>query len=275
MIRKPFLSTILLIEDDVSTAVPLTVGLQDQGFKALHATDGQQGLEYARAVQPNLVLLNAMLPQMDGFAVCCTLRRDSAVPIIMLAAHGGERDRVRGLEIGADDYVVEPYSFRELLARMRALLRRRELDRDQPSPPRDRIVAGDIVLDRAALQVWRDGHLVELRQREFDLLCVLMEYAGQAVPRHELLDHVWGEDWIGDPRTLDVHICWLRGKGCLTERMVASTTARMGLSSGRSRWRWMAALIERQRLVFSKHGHCSIVAILGVNSPPILPRRAE
>jgi DNA-binding response OmpR family regulator len=192
--------------------VPLIMGFQDQGFRTLHAGDGRQALELSRVAQPDLVLLDAMLPQMDGFAVCRTLRRESAVPIIMLGARDHALDRIRGLEIGADDYLVQPYSFRELLARMRALLRRRELDRGHAFPPRDRIVVGDVVLDRTARQVWRAGHLIELRGREFDLLCVLMEKAGQAVSRHELLDQVWGEDWIGDPRTVDVNICWLRQK---------------------------------------------------------------
>jgi len=205
-------TTILLVEDDESIAEPLVFGLQNEGFRVLHAIDGHEGLELARAEQPDLILLDVMLPRMDGFAVCRTLRRESAVPIIMLTARGQELDRVMGLELGADDYIVKPFSFRELLARVRALLRRRELDRGQTSPPSDRITVGEIVLDRTARQVWRAGQLVELRQREFDLLCALMENAGKAVPRHELLDQVWGEDWIGDPRTLDVHIRWLREK---------------------------------------------------------------
>lgn len=193
-------------------AEPLVFGLQDEGFRVLHATDGHQGLELARAEQPALILLDVMLPKMDGFAVLRTLRRESAVPILMLTARGQEMDRVMGLEFGADDYVVKPFSFRELLARVRAMLRRRELDRGAVSPPSDRVVVGEIVLDRMARQVWRAGHLIELRQREFDLLCALMEHAGKAIPRHELLDRVWGEDWVGDPRTLDVHIRWLREK---------------------------------------------------------------
>jgi DNA-binding response OmpR family regulator len=208
--EKP--TTILLVEDDESIAEPLLFGLQNEGFRVLHALDGHQGLEMARAEEPDLVLLDVMLPKMDGFAVCRTLRRESVVPIIMLTARGQELDRVMGLEIGADDYIVKPFSFRELLARVRAILRRRELDRGQVSPPGDRIVVGDIVLDRTARQVWRAGRLIELRQREFDLLQVLMDNAGKAMPRHELLDQVWGENWIGDPRTLDVHIRWLREK---------------------------------------------------------------
>ena len=205
-------ATILLIENDVSSAVPLTIGLQDHGFRALHATNGQQGLEYARAAQPDLVLLDAMLPQMDGFAVCRTLRQESVVPIIMLSAWHHETDRVKGLGISADDYLVKPFSFQELVARMRTLLGRRELDRHQTSPPSARIVVGDIVLDRATRQVRRAGRLVKMSLREYALLCVLMENAGKAIPRQDLFDQAWGEGWIGDSHTLDVHICWLRGK---------------------------------------------------------------
>ena len=205
-------ATILLVEDDDTIAEPLIFGLQDEGFRVLHAHDGQRGLELARTEHPDLILLDVMLPGMDGFTVCRTLRRNSAVPIIMLTARGQELDRVMGLEIGADDYVVKPFSFRELLARVRATLRRRELDLGRASPTGERIAVGDIVLDRTARQVWRAGRPLELRQREFDLLCCLMENLGRAVPRHELLDRVWGENWIGDPRTLDVHIRWLREK---------------------------------------------------------------
>ncbi len=210
MSNKP--TTILLVEDDDTIAEPLVFGLENEGFRVLHAHDGQRGLEMARAEQPDLILLDVMLPGMDGFTVCRALRRESAVPIIMLTARGQELDRVMGLEIGADDYVVKPFSFRELLARVRATFRRRELDLGHASLASERITAGGIVLDRTAHQVWREGRLIELRQREFNLLCVLMENLNGAVPRQELLDRVWGKNWIGDPRTLDVHIRWLREK---------------------------------------------------------------
>jgi len=205
-------ATILLVEGDVGAAVRLTRGLQDQGFRALHATDGRQGLEYARAAQPDLVLLDAMLPRMDGLTLCRTLRQESVVPIIMLSANGHAGDRIKGLEMGADDVVARPFSREELVARVRALLRRRELDRRQMSPPKDRIGMGDIVLDRAAHQVWKDGRPIDMPQREYEMLRVLMENAGQAVSKRELLDQVWGEGWIGYPRTLNVHIYRLRQK---------------------------------------------------------------
>lgn len=211
--RRENTITLLLIEDDESIAEPLLFGLRDAGFQVLHAADGYRGLELARTKQPDLVLLDVLLPGMDGFAVCRTLRRESTIPIIMLTARGQEMDRVMGLEIGADDYIVKPFSFRELLARVRALLRRRELDRDREAVlPNERLQVGDIVLDRNTHQVWQAGRLIELRQREFDLIRILMENVNKAIPRQELLDRVWGEDWIGDPRTLDVHIRWLREK---------------------------------------------------------------
>ncbi len=208
--RDPAL-TILLVEDDPNIAEPLIFGLQQEGFRVLHATDGLQGLKIARAERIDLVLLDVILPGMDGFTLCRMLRRESAVPIIMLTARSQEMDRVMGLELGADDYVVKPFSFRELLARVRALLRRRALDRGD-TPASDQLRIGEIILDRAARRVWRRGLPVELTQREFELLRLLMENAGKAMSRHELLDRVWGENWVGDPRTLDVHIHWLREK---------------------------------------------------------------
>ncbi len=210
MLNRP--QTILFAENDVGAAVPLILGLQDQGYRVLHATNGHRSLQLAQIACPDLVLLDVALPRLDGFAVCRALRRGSTVPIIMFADHGRERERVRGLELGADGYLLKPISFRELLARVRAVLRRRNLNRGTVPLRDDRIVVGDIVLDRAARQVWRAGRLIELRQREYDLLSALMENAGKAVPRSELLDRVWGEDWVGSTRTLDVHIRWLREK---------------------------------------------------------------
>ena len=202
--------TVLFVEDDVGTAVPLVLELQDRGFRVLHATDGHWGLKLARMASPDLILLDVFLPRMDGFAVCRALRRASDVPILMLIER--DRDGVKALEIGADGCITKPFSLRELLARVHAILRRRRLDRGHLPSPSDRIVVGDIVLDRATRQVWRCGRLIPLRQREFDLLCALMENAGKAVPRQELLGRVWGKDWVGSPRTLDVHIRWLREK---------------------------------------------------------------
>ncbi len=204
--------TILLIEDDEGIAEPLVFGLQSEEMRVLRASKGADGLTLARNEQPDVILLDVMLPDMDGFTICRTLRRESSVPIVMLTARGQEMDRVMGLELGADDYIVKPFSFRELLARVRAILRRLELDRKAPTRASDRITVGELVLDRAARQLFRRGELVDLSPREFQLIVVLMDRIGQALSRQELLDLAWGEEWIGNPRTLDVHIRWLREK---------------------------------------------------------------
>ncbi len=204
--------TILLIEDDENIAEPLIFGLESEGYRVLHVPTGKQGVMLARNEAPQVILLDVMLPDMDGFAVCRLLRRESAVPILMLTARGQEMDRVMGLEVGADDYIIKPFSFRELLARIRAILRRRELDRKEAPLATDRLVIGEIVLDRTARRVWRSNQPVELSYREFELLRLLMENAGRALSRQELMERIWGPDWIGDPRTLDVHIRWLREK---------------------------------------------------------------
>jgi len=204
--------TILLIEDDDGIAEPLVFGLESEDMQVLRAPNGTLGLALARSEHPDVILLDVMLPDTDGFAICRTLRRESATPILMLTARGQEMDRVMGLELGADDYIVKPFSFRELLARVRAVLRRLDLDRGQAPRAADRVVVGEIILDRTARQLWRRGQLVELSPREYDLMAVLMASIGQALSRQELLDRAWGEEWIGNPRTLDVHIRWLREK---------------------------------------------------------------
>ncbi len=210
-LTTPSPPTILLIEDDEIIAEPLIFGLQDAGFLVLHSTDGKAGLALARKAEPDLILLDVMLPVMDGYAVCRTLRQESAVPILMLTARGQEMERVMGLELGADDYIVKPFSFRELLARVRAVLRRQELDRG-PGEVSDQVVVGALRLDRTARQMWAGERQIDLSQREFDLLYTLLSHAGQALARQDLLDAVWGAEWIGDVRTLDVHIRWLREK---------------------------------------------------------------
>ncbi len=193
-------------------AQPLLFGLKSEGFRTLHADRGAKALDLARRENPDVILLDVRLPDTDGFTILRTLRGELATPIIMVTARGQELDRVMGLESGADDYIVKPFSFRELLARVRAVLRRRALDRGAIAPAADRMTAGDLVLDRTARQVWKSGKPVELSPREFELLLVLMEHSGQALSRQELLDRAWGEEWVGDPRTLDVHIRWLREK---------------------------------------------------------------
>jgi DNA-binding response OmpR family regulator len=203
--------TILIVEDDDLIVDSVRYGLEREGYRVLAAYDGAAGLALARAEGPDLVLMDVMMPVMDGLQACRTLRSESTLPIIMLTARGEELDRVIGLELGADDYVVKPFSMRELVARIRAQLRRVDM---QPrtgagvSP----MTVGEISLDNDRHVVTKTGRIVDLRPKEFDLLTVLISQPGHAFERGELLDAVWGNDWIGDPRTLDVHMRWLRQK---------------------------------------------------------------
>jgi DNA-binding response OmpR family regulator len=208
------LPKVLLVEDDTSIAEPLIFGLRLEGFHVLHAIDGLQGKELALTEEPDVVLLDIMLPELNGMEVCRLIRQKSAVPILMLTAKGQELDRVMGLQIGADDYIVKPFSFQELVARIQATLRRRQLDRgDIPvSADRDCLTVDSIVIDRTAREAWREKQKMEVSWREFELLWLFMENVGKALSRQEILDRIWGEDWIGDPRTLDVYVRWLREK---------------------------------------------------------------
>jgi DNA-binding response OmpR family regulator len=200
------------VEDDLDLAEPLQEGLAQHGFRTVHVGTGREALEALRGFPVHVVVLDVMLPDVDGFSVCREIRLRSDVPVLMLTARGHELDRVTGLEVGADDYVTKPFSLRELVARLRAILRRRELDRGGSPRPGDRLTVGEVTLDRLARRVWRSGRPVDLRPREFQLLEILMSEAGRALSRRELLDRVWGPDWVGDPRTLDVHVRWLREK---------------------------------------------------------------
>jgi two-component system response regulator VicR len=200
---------ILLVEDDRLIVDSVRYGLEHAGYQVLTALDGATGLALAREKQPDVVLLDVMLPVLDGFQVCRTLRNESKVPIIMLTARGEEPDKVIGLELGADDYVVKPFGIRELVARIRAQLRRTEME-SEPVRPSQTICIGKLALDIDQNLVTKAGQPVELRPKEYDLLVVLMSQPGHAFGRGELLDAVWGVDWIGDTRTLDVHIHRLR-----------------------------------------------------------------
>ena len=201
---------ILLVDDEVLITDSLTYSLEREGFSVRSAVDGSQALKTIDEFQPDLIVLDLILPDMSGFDVCRRLRTNYTTPVIMLTARGEEIDRILGLEVGADDYLAKPFSFRELLARIRAVLRRVELDRltSQAQP----IDMRNIRLDPIAWRVFKGEQEVQLSAREFDLLGVLMRNAGRALSREELLALVWGEEWIGDPRTLDVHVRWLRLK---------------------------------------------------------------
>ncbi|MBE2235389.1 MAG: response regulator transcription factor [Anaerolinea sp.] len=204
---------ILLADDDDMIVDVLRYQLEREGYQVLTAGDGQQALALAQTARPDLVLLDVMMPKLQGWEVCRELRRTSTVPILMLTARGEEMDRVLGLELGADDYIVKPFSFRELLARVHAALRRAAYSQPPAEPPAERPISlGDIAIDLRRHAVTRGGAPVALSPREYELLVALHQAAGAVINRHELLDRAWGEQWIGNPRTLDVHIRWLREK---------------------------------------------------------------
>ncbi|MEA2827006.1 MAG: two-component system, OmpR family, response regulator RegX3 [Actinomycetota bacterium] len=203
--------TIVVVEDDQHIADLVELYLRQEGFRVVQAADGQRGLDAVRDQRPRMVILDVGLPLVDGLEVCRRLRADSDVPILMLTARDGEIDRVLGLEMGADDYVAKPFSPRELVARVRAILRRAE----GAAPGAGRagvLLAGDVEVDVGRREARVDGAVVALATREFDLLRYLAENEGLALSRQQILDAVWGRDWYGDERTIDVHVGQLRKK---------------------------------------------------------------
>jgi two-component system response regulator RegX3 len=201
---------ILLVEDEVSITEPLAEALRSEGFETQVAGTVAEALELARG-GPDLVLLDVMLPDGSGFDVCRELRQSSRVPIIMLTARGEEADRVVGLELGADDYVVKPFSAREVVARIRAVLRR--VNAPEPDYGTDTAVeVGELRLDPARREVTHRGEALELSRKEFDLLELLMRNAGSVVTRERLIDEVWDPNWFGSTKTLDVHVSGIRRK---------------------------------------------------------------
>ena len=201
---------ILLVDDDPLITKPIARSLQQHGYQIAVANNGRKGLAMALEQQPDLVVLDIMMPEMDGWEVCKALRAQSGVPILMLTALEDEVDRILGLELGADDFLTKPISARELLARIRAMLRRVELDKAVPEV--EKLTSGDLIVELENRQVYKNGALLTLRYKEFELLTLLMNNAGQIVTRAQIFDDVWGTDWLGDTRTLDVHIRWLREK---------------------------------------------------------------
>ena len=202
--------SVLVIEDEETLLEALRYNLSNEGYHVSVAPEGNEGLALARELQPDLVILDVMLPGLDGFQLCRILRGESDVPIMMLTARVEEIDRVVGLELGADDYVVKPFSMREFLARVRGMLRRSRQTADGTN--RGSVSAGDLELDLNSHTVRRGGAPLELKPREYALLSLMMTNTGKAYTRHEILDRVWGQDYIGDTRTVDVHIRWLREK---------------------------------------------------------------
>lgn len=202
--------TVLIVEDEKAIVEILKFNLRKEGYDTIEAYDGVHGLEYARTSDPDLVLLDVMLPEMNGFDVCEALRRGgSAVPIIMLTAREGEEDKVFGLETGADDYITKPFSMRELMARVKANIRRRSIDMGAQSSV---ITCGDLAVNIESYGVTKRGEPVELTQKEYDLLKYLILSPGKVFSREELMEHVWNYDYFGDMRTVDVTVRRLREK---------------------------------------------------------------
>jgi two-component system, OmpR family, response regulator RegX3 len=204
-------TTILVVEDEESFVEALTVGLTREGFRVRVARDGRQALELFDLVQPDLVLLDVMLPLISGVDVCREIRTRSRVPIIMVTARSSEIDTVVGLEVGADDYVSKPYRLRELVARMRAALRRAPRPETVPASP-GTLEVGEVRLDPERHEVFVRGEAVTMPLKEFEVLAFLLENAGRVLTRELLIDRIWGADYVGDTKTLDVHIKRLRAK---------------------------------------------------------------
>jgi DNA-binding response OmpR family regulator len=200
---------ILVVDDEPTLVATLKYNLEREGYCVITAGDGESGLSAARANRPDLILLDLLLPVMDGLEVCRILRRETTIPILMLTAKTGEIDKVVGLELGADDYVTKPFSMRELLARVRALLRRAEA---APPAETEVLLAGDLQVDLRRMEASRRGEALALKPKELDLLAFFLRNRGRAFTRDQLLNQIWGYDFAGDTRTIDVHIRWLRQK---------------------------------------------------------------
>jgi DNA-binding response OmpR family regulator len=208
---------ILVVEDDTTLRETLTYNLKREDYTVQAVGDGRIALETARKNHPDLVLLDLMLPGLDGFEVCRILRQEMNVPILMLTARDEEIDRVIGLEIGADDYITKPFSMRELMARVKAHLRRERLIRQEVSTEQVASSGGiltfnDLTIDPSRREVLKEGKPLALKPKEFDLLQFLAEHHRQALSRQFLLERVWGWDFVGGTRTVDVHVHWLREK---------------------------------------------------------------
>ena len=208
------MTSILVVDDEPVFIEALTISLEREGFGVIAAADGPAALKAISEKDPDLILLDVMLPGMSGIDVCREIRKSSSVPVIMVTAKGEEIDAVVGLEVGADDYITKPYRLRELIARIRAILRRSENSpkEDETISNPEVLVEGAVRLDLERHELSVDGELISLALREFELLSYLMENSGRVVTRESLMQNVWGWDYIGDTKTIDVHVRRLRSK---------------------------------------------------------------
>ena len=213
-------SKVLVVEDEPTLVETLSYSLRRQGYDVLTAMEGRTALDLARNESPDLVILDIMLPGLDGFEICRVLRKETSVPILMLTARTEEVDKIVGLEVGADDYLTKPFSMRELMARVKALLRRVRLDREEiaaastlaPDVAIERMVFGNLVVDLSRREVLVDGQAFHVKPKEFDLLVFLARNRGLVLSRDLILERVWGWEYDGGSRTVDVHVRWLREK---------------------------------------------------------------
>lgn len=203
---------ILVVDDEKPIVELISFNLKKEGHEVIEANDGEQAYNMALLEKPDLILLDVMLPKMDGFTVCRKLREKISTPIIMITAKEEEVDKVLGLELGADDYMTKPFGIRELIARVKANLRRTEIETQVESQAQDEMKIGNLVINFTRYEVQKNGNIIELTLREFELLKFLANYSGQVFSREALLEKVWGYEYYGDMRTVDVTVRRLREK---------------------------------------------------------------
>ena len=214
--NNPMRAKVLVVEDDPAIREALSYNLGREGYDVITAADGAEGLKVARSAKPNLIVLDLMLPEVDGFDVTSILRRESSVPILMLTARDEEIDRVLGLELGADDYLTKPFSMRELLARVKAMLRRVRIGKEESDPGKTEtgktLRTGNLDVDLVRHETRLGEDVIALKPKEFELLLFFIQNQGQVFTRDQLLEKVWGWEFSGGSRTVDVHVRWLRSK---------------------------------------------------------------
>lgn len=211
---------ILVVDDEISLQETVAYNLKKQGYEVQTTGDGTEALDLAREIKPDLIILDVMLPGLDGFEICRILRKEMSTPVLMLTARDDEIDRVVGLEVGADDYMAKPFSMRELIARVKAMLRRVRLIREEVNteegldgePKKEVLEFDNLRIDMIRREITVDGEVVAFKPKEYELLTFLAQHQGQVLSREFILERVWGWDFIGDSRTVDVHVRWLREK---------------------------------------------------------------